>query len=590
MEDTESQFLSSNESSDDEVLDTEDRNDNAIWEHRCLLDLGLPNNRHGFALKDAFYAAAVFFYNTTDNQRCWVEREPNTGASTSIRGQVLDGLALFFARYKDDLEPRGKPSSKQQAKQQDEEGSPSAAHVTATAFGGLTVDEVNGKQSSFTIYIAKNGGPQNLDGIGDKECMEKLKDWYNSFVGDPSVEIPPKPTRSDEMWNYMQKTRQGSATANLRDPAHFPEPRDWGEFTQGFAGSAGEDAAFIQLRIQQDWEHLRNLLRLMDESDIKKKYEKGDTDLNEFVNHICIDDNQSWNMSYQRPPKDVEKEMSAQTCFRKLIKHFKMLKALGSLWNAFHHLAKDEKYSQAEIRFEFLPLPEEASTPEIKKGPLVEILEHWKEEVNDLVNGREDEIPGTEDRHKKSSGMAIPRTNRTRAPETKQVLLDDVERRQAIKSLEDFDTTLKNLKQGGNIFPKFHCELQLLTMAQGVDKGHRSKDPQVKDRPLYDYFGCSKLSCFTCWEVLKSQGFSTKNTHGVLYRQVAFPLLWRAPEPEKVAKCLNKITNQLVESVIDPKRKVESFRVSRISTGQASETATYGLPGIIVPIRAPSDS
>lgn len=38
-----------------------------------------------------------------------------------------------------------------------------------------------------------------------------------------------------------------------------------------------------------------------------------------------------------------------------------------------------------------------------------------------------------------------------------------------------------------------------------------------------DYFGCSKVSCFTCWAIVKETRYRTRETHAKVYPDCAFP-------------------------------------------------------------------
>jgi hypothetical protein len=78
----------------------------------------------------------------------------------------------------------------------------------------------------------------------------------------------------------------------------------------------------------------------------------------------------------------------------------------------------------------------------------------------------------------------------------------------------DFEREVQNvanaLREGQGFHRYFHCELQML-------------DKFLEDENVYDYFGCSKLSCFTCWGVLRGTPFRTRDTHANLWSACAFP-------------------------------------------------------------------
>jgi hypothetical protein len=66
--------------------------------------------------------------------------------------------------------------------------------------------------------------------------------------------------------------------------------------------------------------------------------------------------------------------------------------------------------------------------------------------------------------------------------------------------------------------PKYlHCELQILMLLHQA-----AKKPKKKLR-AYKFIGCSKLSCYMCWEVLKTREYKTRGTHGHIHKFWAFP-------------------------------------------------------------------
>ncbi|KAF4948033.1 hypothetical protein FSARC_13851 [Fusarium sarcochroum] len=54
-----------------------------------------------------------------------------------------------------------------------------------------------------------------------------------------------------------------------------------------------------------------------------------------------------------------------------------------------------------------------------------------------------------------------------------------------------------------------HCELQILMVLQQVQSHYQLN--------LHDFIGCSKLSCYMCWEMLKTSHYKTRGTHGNIY-------------------------------------------------------------------------
>ncbi|KAF2500544.1 hypothetical protein BU16DRAFT_557007 [Lophium mytilinum] len=84
----------------------------------------------------------------------------------------------------------------------------------------------------------------------------------------------------------------------------------------------------------------------------------------------------------------------------------------------------------------------------------------------------------------------------------------------------------------------FHCELQLL-------------DKFLDETDVYDYFGCSKLSCFVCWGVLKGTRYRTRDTHAKVYHSCAFPFtLSKGESRYQLLLALKKVQDYMTERVL----------------------------------------
>lgn len=84
----------------------------------------------------------------------------------------------------------------------------------------------------------------------------------------------------------------------------------------------------------------------------------------------------------------------------------------------------------------------------------------------------------------------------------------------------------------------FHCELQLLDMFLTADE-------------VYDYLGCSKLSCFMCWGVLDGSPYRTRWTHAKVYPACAFPFdLSTGVRHYQLALALKKVQDRLLDRVL----------------------------------------
>ena len=109
------------------------------------------------------------------------------------------------------------------------------------------------------------------------------------------------------------------------------------------------------------------------------------------------------------------------------------------------------------------------------------------------------------------------------SPHTEELAIDVVPLRDSIKDwggelkkqdvLESLDELIANSKNP--LACSFHCELQLLK--------HFMK-PDSKSECCLNYFGCSKASCWICWQILSAHPkYITSKTHGKIYPQCAFP-------------------------------------------------------------------
>ena len=87
---------------------------------------------------------------------------------------------------------------------------------------------------------------------------------------------------------------------------------------------------------------------------------------------------------------------------------------------------------------------------------------------------------------------------------------------------------------------RVHCEMQLLI--------HFSKPGREK---CLDYFGCSKKSCWLCWQMIsQNHKYSMKNTHRKLYPRWAFPFDFSPSQPG-IAKGLRAAYNEMLTVIQD---------------------------------------
>ncbi|KAI9686003.1 MAG: hypothetical protein M1822_003986 [Bathelium mastoideum] len=125
------------------------------------------------------------------------------------------------------------------------------------------------------------------------------------------------------------------------------------------------------------------------------------------------------------------------------------------------------------------------------------------------------------------------------------------------------------VKSSGNV-ARVHCEMQ--------QELHFSKPGE---KPCLDYFGCSKKSCWLCWQmILRNSRYSTKGTHRRLYPQWAFPFDF-SPLQRNIATGLRAANNRMLLVIRDNvirQRAIPFLSPFPQSSAQSSARATPQLP------------
>lgn len=130
-------------------------------------------------------------------------------------------------------------------------------------------------------------------------------------------------------------------------------------------------------------------------------------------------------------------------------------------------------------------------------------------------------------------------------------------------NMPEREAALKRLRVKGPLDFTVHCEMQLLL--------HFDRSP--KDKVQFQYFGCSKLSCWMCHEILQHHSaFRTKGTHGRRVGLWAFDTTNQSPKIMFALKRLqDKMTNKLLEEAVRANLTDKSKLLENIQTSQASE-------------------
>jgi hypothetical protein len=320
-----------------------------------------------------------------------------------------------------------------------------------------------------------------------------------------------------------------------------------------------------------------------------------DVVLNKFIDRVCLEDVPNWKQSYQKSviPSEYEErnetkrkskvktrkrsqhkmlvakkvgrvdkeyrrpnnkeEMERQDRFRRLVKCFKLLRTIRSVWKAFAEFASE--HPNLKISFKFLPKP--PTMDKVKSQPLERRLIKWLRLELELLDEK-----------------SLQRTDNELVKIAKAMSIKEKATREANNSrkvftlVEKLSMALDHLRNFG---PRaFHCELQLLQIPYFHTKAQ--DEPKVASNEyqfLEAYFGCSKLSCYTCWEILKAVGHTTRNTHGKLRYNCAFPLMNTSDlTKSEVLACLGKMTKRLITEIMPNLEEVEE-------NPPPSDTATF---------------
>lgn len=111
----------------------------------------------------------------------------------------------------------------------------------------------------------------------------------------------------------------------------------------------------------------------------------------------------------------------------------------------------------------------------------------------------------------------------------------------------------KRQKQKLNI----HAEVQMLIVLN-------SSESTVSD--VFPYFGCSKLSCFMCYHLIKSYGeYRTRGTHGRLFKPWTVPNTSQliSEKVRRIAEALIVVQNEVVKKLVSSvKENIQHQRTS----------------------------
>ena len=342
-------------------------------------------------------------------------------------------------------------------------------HVSAAALRKLN------ERKEYAICIAKNAGPLELeelvteDAAKDEESTKLLEAWFNR----PSSKTDPKhnhefESRLRSFWKlrlaYCQRQLDAKrASLQKRISADRSLLRKY--FVEhAFAVDMAEGPETMDPKIL----------------DIDLKYALGEelSDDEKAVvgsiypqyREVCED----WKTNrYNATLKDL---VPLADEFRVLLKHARLLATIDTTMDIFRTFRRRLRQSGARVRLNGPGNPGLFATD---PHDIQSVMQRWTPDLKFVQEWLNDDTGEIEASHTKAFEKA------------KQ-------------------GAINRLAQGPQ--PRnFHCELQLM-------------DKFLDDDDVYSYIGCSKRSCWHCWEILAGTRFITQGTHRTVHWACAFPL------------------------------------------------------------------
>ncbi|KAH7141931.1 hypothetical protein EDB81DRAFT_899359, partial [Dactylonectria macrodidyma] len=322
--------------------------------------------------KIEFYAAVALFARVI--KTCdWVTNQEHHEESKFPEGQLLDQVALLFARAKEapgDNVPKS-----------DQCPSSSITNVAATSMIN------DSEKNTITIFIAKNGGPQAFDEFSDEEFATKLAKWYNEM----HMSSPPTDPRQDTMWKDLQKFcfwRQRFYIQQVEKEFLKLETSSGPSFTMKQFPSVPFVEEKVKQQFQKDCVHARKLISWLTEAGGYRKLVNDKELQHQYVNRICFEDKERWGSIKYRGGLGLGVSSASTVDLSKrlarVVNYFRLLKTCLAVWKScmkFRVLFPDRTLS-----FKLLPGP----AGDKILGRLIANCLLGKHSINSAVN---DEIP-----------------------------------------------------------------------------------------------------------------------------------------------------------------------------------------------------
>lgn len=357
----------------------------------------------------------------------------------------------------------------------------------------VTATALKETANHYEIYVVKNGGPDKVDKI----LADKLTSWFTTKQDDATKETMTDETMTDETMRVGMAIFWESRLELYWDRVRS----DW---EKKFKSRKLEGMTLESKNLETTKGPVAQLLKQYQEAKLDmEKFVDDWNDVQSLMATLMPLDSPDFNamdnlalakfesLERQNYPKLDAKGL--KELFRKLIKRIKLLATIPLLLKACHDFRKfvEEK----SVKF---VLPEGPDSDFLLDSvPIINALDSW----------------------------VVPKAfESSEAFEREKSLAQD-----EIENLSDENQQIRRF---------FHCELQLLDMFLTADD-------------VYDYFGCSKLSCFMCWGVLEGSPYRTRWTHAKVYPACAFPFdLSTGVRHYRLALALKKVQDRLLGRVL----------------------------------------
>ncbi|KAJ4367167.1 hypothetical protein N0V83_007697 [Neocucurbitaria cava] len=342
-------------------------------------------------------------------------------------------------------------------------------HVSAAAMRKLN------ERKEYTIYIAKNAGSLELEEIADvkaardEELAELLENWFNK-PGSPESDSEFK-SRLKTFWTLRLRHYQRTI-----DQTRDSLPKRIG----------AKEGRLCQFFLDDDVGKEYHIYLDEYEFDLDLKYALGEKFTAGDLDHVGLQYPKYLQVCHARKEKTAESYKDIYSLvndFRTFIKHTRLLNSINTMMDIFRGFRRRLREDGARVKIEG---PGHPGTFTADPNAIKDVMQAWAlnpEERRELwINGE---------------------------------YVGDVPPRDEVQTLKTFNNARQlamGRLEGLGLQPRnFHCELQLM-------------DRFLDDADIYSYIGCSKRSCWLCWEILAGTRFMTQGTHCTVHWLCAYPL------------------------------------------------------------------